>query len=186
METKHFSDRDNDKNRRFLSPLWLISFFIAFTGLAIVFLNCIGIQFRYDPQTGGTSLPWRYYLILPLHWPFSTEIKPGDYIAFRTDKRVLPYYRPGVIFGKRVIGVPGDRLEVKGRDFYINGRWIARARETDSLGNPAPLFKYNGRIPEGCYFVLGHHPRSFDSRYWGFVYKKAIIGKLYPLGGRKD
>ena len=122
--------------------------------------------------------------MLPLHKPFRTKTELGDYILFLTDRRTLPYYRPKTRFGKRVVGIPGDKLVVKGRDFYLNDRFIARAREKDSLGNPAPLFTYNGRIPKGCYFVLGHHPRSFDSRYWGFVCRKDILGRLIPLGGR--
>lgn len=153
-------------------------------GTLLVSAYFMGVAFHFDPQ-GSTSLPWRYFLRLPYRFPFQSEIKPGDYILFKTDRRMLPYYAPGKLFGKRVVGIPGDRLEVRGRDFYLNGRFLTRARETDSLGNPAPLFDYNGTIPRDCYFVLGLSPNSFDSRYWGFVCRDSVLGRLIPLGSRK-
>ena len=175
-----FDEEEKMQNR--IKKICVVLIFLS--GLVFFLLHLIGVRVYHDPQNPG-SLPWKWYLLLPLHKPFRTEIGAGDYIAFRTDKRMLPYYAPGVVFGKRVIGEPGDRLETKGRDFYLNGRFIAHAREKDSLGNPAPLFVYNGIIPENCYFTLGHHPHSFDSRYWGFVCRPAILGRLIPLGGRK-
>ena len=152
-------------------------------GLFIFIIHLSGLRLYYDPQNPG-SLPWKYYLFMPLHTPFKPEITAGDYILFIADKRMLPYYAPGVSFGKRVIGMPGDKLVTKGRDFFLNGRFIAQARKKDSLGNPAPTFVFSGKIPPDHYFVLGHHPRSFDSRYWGFICKPAIKGRLIPLGGR--
>ena len=149
-------------------------------GLVFFTIHLIGLKLHYDPQT-PSSLPWRWYLLLPFHFPFRTEIAAGDYISFVADKRMLPYYAPGVSFGKRVVGMPGDVLETDGRKFYLNGQFIAQAREKDSLGNPAPLFTFRGKIPPGCYFVLGHHPHSFDSRYWGFVCEPSIVGRLIPL-----
>ncbi len=160
-----------------------IPWIILVLGLTVAFLHLEGVKFCYDNQE-ATSLPWHKYLVLPLKWPFEHKVKLGDYIAFKTDRRVLPYFKPGTVFAKRVVGMPGDKLEVKGRDFYINGRFVGRARKTDKLGNPAPLFVYNGTIPQNAYFVMGHHPRSFDSRYWGFVYKRQIIGKVLPFGKR--
>ncbi|EAL3751808.1 S26 family signal peptidase, partial [Campylobacter coli] len=37
-------------------------------------------------------------------------------------------------------------------------------------------FIFNGVIPKDKFFVMGTHPRSFDSRYWGFVDRKDIKG----------
>jgi len=37
------------------------------------------------------------------------------------------------------------------------------------------------KIPEGYYFVVGTHPRSYDSRYFGLISKKEIISKIEPL-----
>ena len=169
-----------DKEKLKKAILWGLAVF----GILLIATYFLGIGIYIDSQKPG-SLPWYCYIRVPYKTPFRTEILPGDYIAFRADRRMLPYFAPGVIFGKRVVGVSGDHLEVRGREFYLNGRLLTRARETDSQGNPAPLFTYNGTIPQDCYFVLGHHYKSFDSRYWGFVCRGAVVGRLVPLGFRK-
>jgi len=114
------------------------------------------------------------------------SIQRGDYVAFRTPD-LRPYYPAGSLFCKRVVGVPGDTILRDGQNFLLcNGesgrcRWF-EARRTDSQGRPAPQFwPQTERIPEGCYFVVGTHPRSFDSRYWGYVRRKAIVGKAMPI-----
>jgi type IV secretory pathway protease TraF len=37
------------------------------------------------------------------------------------------------------------------------------------------------RVPPGALFVLGSHPQSFDSRYWGLVEPSEILGRVVPL-----
>lgn len=50
------------------------------------------------------------------------------------------------------------------------------AQKTDKDGNKVEQFIFNGVIPKDNFFVMGTHPRSFDSRYWGFVDRKDIKG----------
>jgi len=127
--------------------------------------------------------------------------RPGEFVEFRT-RDLRPYYPAGTLFTKEIAAVPGDRLTRLGRDFYINGRYVASGRETDSQGRPAHLFTppsvpvplstglaWNGicrealanRVPDGALFVLGTHERSFDSRYWGLVGSEEIIGRVVAL-----
>ena len=127
--------------------------------------------------------------------------QPGDLVAFRT-RDLRPYYPAETLFTKAIAAVPGDRLVRLGRDFYVNGRYVATARETDSQGRPAHPFTpppipvsmsthlvWNGfcretlasRVPDGALFVLGTHDRSFDSRYWGFVAQMEVIGRVVTL-----
>ena len=54
------------------------------------------------------------------------------------------------------------------------------AFETDTTGKQLPLVK-PGPIGKGKYFVAGDSPRSYDSRYWGTIDEKEIIGKAFPL-----
>jgi len=164
---------------------YLFSIFLIVFGVILAISNFLGIKLCFDPQQEH-SLPWRIYIQVPLKKPFRTEIKPGDYIIFKTDRRMLPYFGPNELFGKRVIGIPGDMLVTKGRDFYLNNRFLTRALKTDSRGNPVPVFVYKGIIPKDCYFVLGLHHNSFDSRYWGFVCRPAIVGRIIPFIWGKD
>jgi len=99
------------------------------------------------------------------------EIKRGDVIVFRYPMD------PRKSFIKRVIGVPGDVVEVSGGKVRLNGRPIAEAyryRARDVLRREAgPL-----RVPQGYYFVLGDHRSvSNDSRDWGLVPEDLVHGK---------
>jgi signal peptidase I len=104
----------------------------------------------------------------------------GDVIVFR-----FPL-APDRDFIKRVIGVPGDTVEVRDEKVFINGVAI----EEDYILSP-PNYTYGPSIvPEGKYFVLGDNRRnSYDSHAWGngcaveqqceFVPEENIIGQAW-------
>lgn len=101
---------------------------------------------------------------------------------------------------RRVIGLPGEIIQYKNDQLFINQQEgierflqspLKRARQneelltTDFQLQQIPNNKYD-RIPEGKYLVLGdNRPYSSDSRYYGLVDKKAIIGtvemRIWPL-----
>jgi signal peptidase I len=87
------------------------------------------------------------------------------------------YYKKGTLFIKYAKCLPGEKLEVKGFNFYCNGKFIAKAKPTDIKGVKVKHFEYNGTVPPNEVFMYAPHPRSFDSRYWGFVPFNKIIGE---------
>jgi len=77
---------------------------------------------------------------------------------------------------KRVIGVPGDFVEVRGGRVYLNGVELEEPYVPDEFRDHG---SFPGiKVPVGHYYVLGdHRSSSNDSRNWGPVPREAIYGK---------
>jgi signal peptidase I len=140
----------------------------------------LGDQFIVDRWAYGSRAPGR-----------------GEIVAFRYPKD------PSVLFVKRVIGLPGDRIAFSGGDLLINGKIIVPvaaepgakgeklvefteaidesvphriARNRESQGFSPDIAEVT--VPEASYYVLGDN-RDFsnDSRFWGFVPRENLIGR---------
>lgn len=100
----------------------------------------------------------------------------GDIIVFQAPEKAL------VIAGattndaylKRVIGLPGETVEIKDGKVFINDRAIR-----ESYIKAPPNYTYNrATVPEGQYLVLGDNRNgSLDGHVWGFLPEESIIGK---------
>ncbi len=115
--------------------------------------------------------------------PFSDIRLPGLRQPKRGDVVVFVYPEdPKKDFIKRLIGLPGETVEIKKGNIYINGelcqdpalynRYYYNRPETNYGSEGAPV-----NVPEDSYYVLGDNSASSrDSRYWGFVPKKNMLG----------
>lgn len=99
-------------------------------------------------------------------------IARGDVVVFWYPKD------PSVSFIKRVVGRPGDVVELRRGELYVNGDRVREEyvrRDFRDLDNMAPV-----SVPPGYYYVLGdHRTSSNDSRSWGEVPEKYIYGKAW-------
>ena len=129
----------------------------------------------------SASLDHRVFLLRPV----PAQIETNDYLVFR--HRDLAQIRQGLGANrermiKRVGCRPGEWLQVDAEyRFSCNGRPLGQALATDSQGRPLPRFIHNGPVPEGQLFLVGTHPRSYDSRYFGFVDAREILHQALPL-----
>ena len=102
----------------------------------------------------------------------------GDVLVFKYPEE------PTRDFIKRVVGLPGETLELKGTQVYINGQPLSEPyalyqRLPDML-LPGDVRRAYGpvTIPEGHYFMMGdNRDDSQDSRYWGFLPSGHIKGR---------
>ena len=93
-----------------------------------------------------------------------------------------PYYPEGAPFLKVIKGLPGDVVSCDGRRFFINGEFVAEAKEQTKRGNPLTPGP-TGTIPAGHYFIWTPHQDSYDSRYGevGWISAEHILGKARRL-----
>ena len=170
---------------------WIWSFIVAFIIVGAVYIF-LGRPFTVSGASMYPTLHNGDRMILS---------KIGDINRF--DVVVLKAPDENVEYIKRVIGMPGDTLELKQGVLYINGKKIEQPFiNTEALQKQTvfiddfTLQSLTGetKIPEGKYFVMGDNRGiSRDSRMIGLIDRKAIEGKavftIWPMnqfGGQKN
>lgn len=125
----------------------------------------------------GVRLPFVNSTIIPV-----SEPERGDIIVFEYP------VEPEKDFIKRVVGVPGDTVEIRDKKVYVNGRPVDDypVKHTASRVLPASVNNRDNfgpvKVPEKAYFVLGdNRDNSYDSRFWGFVKESAIKGEAFII-----
>ncbi|MBN2909188.1 signal peptidase I [Polycladomyces sp. WAk] len=105
----------------------------------------------------------------------ASRLQRGDIVLFQRNGW-------GILFNKRVIGLPGDRVEIKKGQLYVNGKLFQKG---PLAHRKIPHFK-SVIVPQGKVFVMGDNPeKSTDSRAFGPIPINSIIGKadavIWPL-----
>ncbi len=105
----------------------------------------------------------------------------GDIVVFSpTDALKAQNFKDAFI--KRLLGLPGDKVEVKGGRVYVNDQPLK-----ENYIDEKPNYNFGPvTVPPNQYLVLGdNRNNSYDSHYWGFVPRDHIIGKavvrFWPL-----
>lgn len=108
-----------------------------------------------------------------------SEPRRGDIIAFIYPEDTKKSYI------KRLVGLPKETIEIKNGSILINGMVLKEPLFEGNHYYNAGEYAKEARlitIPADSYFVLGDNSASSnDSRYWGFVPKKYLIGKAYKI-----
>jgi signal peptidase I len=133
-------------------------------------------KFVYGPAASGLEKA-----ILPMR-----DIGRGDIVVFKFPQE------PERDFIKRVIGLPGETLELRNKKVYINGTpldepyvhfLVPPSAEGQEVA-PFDLRESYGpvTVPEGQYFVMGdNRDNSQDSRWWGYLPRDLVKGKALMI-----
>jgi signal peptidase I len=142
----------------------------------------IGDHLLVSKSSYGIKLPFSDKVLIPIGDP-----ERGDIIVFR-----FPEDRDKD-FIKRILALPGETVEVRNKEFFVNGKSL-----NDSWGHYAdriilppgvqPRDNFGPvTVPKDHYFVMGdNRDQSYDSRFWfngrgGFVPREDILGRAFII-----
>jgi signal peptidase I len=125
----------------------------------------------------GVKAPFIKKTIIPIHDP-----QRDDIVVFEFPED------PSKDFIKRVIGIPGDIIEIRNKKLFVNG---ARVKNSHGIFSDPKIYAAGMQprdnlgpitVPEGKLFVMGdNRDFSYDSRFWGFVDETEIKGLAFIL-----
>ncbi len=197
----------NNWTKYFINPEWRFWAVQEVTAQVVVVLILLilirgGVgEFRYIPSESmePTMLVEDKLFVEKVSRFFTKGYKRGDIVIFyppenATDGKDVLKYDPFSIFArltglpflpqaeayiKRVIGVPGDKLQVKKNEgVFINGQKLDEPYHHGSIDFLPEYSTKVIEIPEGHYYMLGDNRNySYDSHYWGLLPESRIIGR---------
>ncbi len=137
----------------------------------------IGDRILVNKFLYGIKEPFTGSVVIPVKSP-----RRGDVVVF-----IYPE-DPTKDYIKRVIGLPGEKLEIMDKKVYINGKPLNEpyVRFADRIIIPKGVQPRDNfgpvTVPEGQLFVMGdNRDHSYDSRYWGFVDIEKVRGKAFVI-----
>jgi signal peptidase I len=155
---------------------------VALSAILAFGIRTFVAEARYIPS--GSMLPTLQIndrLIIDKVSYHFTQPDRGDIVVFQpTEELRQQNFKDAFI--KRIIGLPGDTVEVKDDTVFVNGEALSENYLQDY-----PDYQWGPEtVPEDQYLVLGdNRNNSYDSHYWGFVPRGNIIGRavvrFWPL-----
>jgi signal peptidase I len=165
------------------------AFFLDIIETVVIALSIFLIIYLFimqPHQVNGASMYPTYedkeYLLTDKISYKTGEPERGDVVVFKAPPAAQCPEGTGCDFIKRIIGLPGETVEIKDGTYYINGVKLSETYLPAWMPTRPGAATANGplRIPEGQYFVSGdNRNHSSDSRSWGPVPKELIVGKVF-------
>ncbi len=148
---------------------------VGLSALLAIGIRQFVAEARYIPS--GSMLPTLQIndrlIVDKLSYRWFSTPQRGDIVVF-SPTSTLEKQNFHDAFIKRVIGLPGDKVEVKGGRVFVNDQALR-----ENYIEEDPQYQWGPQtVPSGSYLVLGdNRNNSYDSHYWGFVPREKIIGR---------
>ncbi|MCP5095253.1 MAG: signal peptidase I [Chloroflexi bacterium] len=164
LQTDYEHRQPSDVVIREIIETLLLTFFIFWL------VNSLVGRYRIDGSSMNPTLFDGQYLLINNISYFLDEPDHGDIIVFRHPNNDLNLI-------KRVIGLPGDNVEIQNREVRVNGQLIE-----EPYIQAAPTYSGNWIVPEETYYVLGdNRNNSSDSHQWDYLPEENILGKALVI-----
>ena len=152
---------------------------VRFALIAIIIVVPIRIFIAQPFIVSGSSMvptfqDGQYLVVDEISYIIGTP-KRDDVVVFRNPNNTK------VFFIKRIIGLPGETVDVKGNDVFITNKEHPNGFKLDQsfLVNNGGIDGHM-EIKDNEYYVMGdNRPASSDSRYWGAVPKNLLVGRVF-------
>lgn len=127
-------------------------------------------RYRIDGSSMNPTLQHGQYLLINNFSYYLNEPERGDIIVFNHPNNELNLI-------KRVIGLPGDKVEITNQTVKVNGQLL-----NEPYIKAPPTYDGTWTVPDGNYFVLGDNRNSSsDSHTWQYLPKSNIVGKAIAI-----
>ena len=149
-------------------------------------LLCLGTPWIHPPirifYNASPSIACGWYLVVPPH-----RLRVGMLVVahiplwaarLAAKRDYLPITIPVI---KRIAAGDGESVCERSRSLTIDGRVVARALSADSAGRRLPAWQGCETLDRGEFLLLGDTWDSYDSRYFGPIQARAVVGRAIPL-----
>ncbi|UCF24422.1 MAG: S26 family signal peptidase [Ralstonia sp.] len=157
------------------SPFFAV--FLSVLLLVACFWHKPIITFGFDPQD-EKCLPDLHLALMVHHAP--KVVRSGDLLFWKPSGALVGFKESFIL--KLAAGVPGDHLSIHHGVVRINGAQVVQGLPlAGAYQHTEQDFERDEVIPPGKYFLVGLHPDSNDSRYWGYLDAGQIEGFAYKV-----
>ncbi len=199
------STADRSTAREYVEALLIAAVFLLFTNTFVVKTFFIPSGSMEDTLLVGDHLFVNRFIFGPTMGKLEQAVLPlraprrGDIVVFRSPER------PNIDLVKRLIGLPGDTIQVVNKQLFVNGKkvedaaYVVHKDPRTFLNRPYMSEQQRLRdnfgpvtVPEASYFCMGdNRDMSYDSRFWGTVPEHYIKGRAFLIywsfgGGTSD
>ncbi len=145
---------------------------LILTAIIFVLIRSVAQNFRIEGYSMEPNFHDGQYLIVNKISYHLHDLERGDVIVFQYPRA------PKRDFIKRVIGLPGEKVEIRRGTVYVNDEQMKEPYDP----NPGTYSWGPQTVPEGEYFVLGdNRNNSSDSHTWGMLPRGNVVGKAWGI-----